>query len=656
MSVEEQVDKLLQKKPVKKHFNHKLLVGFGAFVVTVLVITLAVIPVFQRKERGFDAQEYLVDELNKNRSDLGSHPAYSYWYPPNNSFGIGTQVVWNNTWVKNKIANNVDWMLETNTGSGWYFNNDSLNVGLRWNETGFYKLWFNVTNLPLGNHRITFYSNIQNLSSMINKTDDEIWIYYPVGNETLRLMFNYSDLKGLGLTFRSGKYNDYWYFRFRKDSFEGNYSFDPTFGHIGEEAGLAGCEGIIYGFVAIPVSNGTANSISVYIDGTNHKTKCAIYDNTTLAFLMGTEEKILTGNTLAWVTYNLTSGLAINTSTEYLICAWGNSTGGTVRLRYVAGTGYVHRDGAVYNGWPNPTVQQLKYAWNLSIYCSYTVSGITWQVVNESINGTAYNTTAWQVINESINGSAYNQTSWSVINESINGTAYNQTSWTVVNESINGTAYNTSAVSWQVVNSTINGSAYNQTGWSIINSSINGTAYNSTTWQVISNAINGSAYNDSVYWKVVNSSINGSCYNTSIPSAFNITLEYPNNESNIYSIQPTVYFNLTHPDGYTMNYSLYIDNTTLIHSGVNVSDGTQVDADHLFYSANTTYTSFYWRVAASDGHGNWVNNTYNFQAILQGGGGITGYGAALAIATGAIMLSVVGLIGINEKKKRRGRI
>jgi len=66
-----------------------------------------------------------------------------------------------------------------------------------------------------------------------------------------------------------------------------------------------------------------------------------------------------------------------------------------------------------------------------------------------------------------------------------------------------------------------------------------------------------------------------------------------------------------------MNYSLYIDNTTLIYSGVNVSNGTQVDADHLFYSANTTYNGFFWRVSANDGHGNWVNETYNFQAVLQ---------------------------------------
>ena len=210
---------------------------------------------------------------------------------------------------------------------------------------------------------------------------------------------------------------------------------------------------------------------------------------------------------------------------------------------------------------------------------------------------------------------------------------------------------NTSVLNWQ--QTFTNNFSYSNTSEVWHQEFTNNFSYSNTAeiWQQI--FINNFSYSNSslaIAW--YQTFANNFSYSNSTPPLFTITNEYPANQSNIYVTQPTVYFNLTHPNGYTMNYSLYINNNTLVYTGHNVSNGTQVDANHLFYSANTTYVDYFWRIEADDGN-DWVNQTFTFQAVLQGGGGITGYGAALAIATGAIMLSVVGLIGINEKKKRR---
>lgn len=790
--VEQRIDAVLRKRYGKGKKHNRLNIIL-LFIVMASLGSVIAIPFFQRKDTPFDAQEYLVDELNKNISDVGSHPAYSYWYPPNNSFGIGTQVVWNNTWVKNKIKNNVDWMLESNTGMGWYFNNDSLTVGLRWNETGFYKVWFNVSNLPLGDHRITFYSNVENLSSMINKTDDEIWIYYPVGNETLTLMFNYSDLKGLGLTFKSGKYNGYWYFRFRKDNFQGLYSFDPTFGFSGTPSNTYSTSNVFGGTKGTPASSGTTDNISVYLGTTpsNVSYKCGIYNNATLA-LVGTSEARSINVTASWYVFNITCSIV--SGTRYVVGVFANTTS-TVWAATPDETvdeGGLYREAMTYPNLENPVGAWDQTGTGISIlaYCSYTVSGwsnscpsidnehpvnttidvaryingsvIVWDAdgnsslvtwwnnktgswvkfqQNNSIvaNGTATCTnftfaTAqstkywWRVyaydghcnssaIFEFTTDANISAKSWQS-NYSGYLTGGNDSDWT---QNYSGwCSGGNDSVSWRsnysgwISGGNISEFIQNYSGWlSGGNNSDfiqNYTGYltggNATvTWQS-----NYSGYltggNATVTWqsnysgwltggngtvaKAWQSNYSGYLTggNTTIwqqnysgyltggnvsrtwqqnytgwltggnvtVDAFNITLEFPINESNIYSIQPTLYFNLTHPDGYTMNYSLYIDNATLVYSGVNVSNGTQVHTSHLFYSANSTYVDYYWKVVVNDGMGNWVNETFTFQAILQGGGGITGYGAAIAIATGAIMLSVVGLIGINEKKKRRGRI
>lgn len=679
MSVEKQVDKLLRKKPVKKHFNRKYLIGFGAFVVTVLAITLTALPLFDDKSLLSHVQTYLESKADNNpfaASQPLNGSAYNYWYAPQNSMGIKSMKNVNFTFWKSWLKKYFSYKLEArqNNESAWQNANKLLNVSLLFNQTNNtckVTLTMNTTNAPRSlYYRFTLVAN-RSVISHVNKSVDYQYTLNLGANatENYSLVYNYSDLapyiENGKITIKQGIWNNYFYQRIKTNKkivVGKTFIIDPTFGSVlGTSAGIYSIQNKIVGSkFQMGANSGNVDNITAkvlfYDTFTNKNITALIYDDS-FNYVGRSDYKLISGN--GWSYYTFTWDFSapkpsLTGDAYYWLCLWGenaNPDGGIVSLTNASQS--KNHTTTNYNGAPDP----IAWTDNTSgkecqIYASYTESaGDEWQVVNESINGSAYNTTAWKVVNESINGCCYNTTTWTVINESINGSAYNSTSWTVVSESINGTAYNTSALSWQVVNESINGTAYNTTLWSVINESINGSAYNTTAWQVISDTINGTAYNVSEYWQVVNDTINGTAYNTSIPSAFNITLEYPNNESNIYSIQPTVYFNLTHPNGYTMNYSLYIDNTTLIHSGVNVSNGTQVNADHLFYSANSTYNSFYWRVEVSDGHGNWVNNTYNFQAILQGSIVDSGAGFAVGIAMAAAMLGI-GFVFIIRKRRR----
>jgi len=136
---------------------------------------------------------------------------------------------------------------------------------------------------------------------------------------------------------------------------------------------------------------------------------------------------------------------------------------------------------------------------------------------------------------------------------------------------------------------------------------------------------------------------NFSFSNSSVPPTVNITIteEYPDNETTIFSIQPIVYFTLTSTPGLTMNYTIYIGNstancTTILATGINVTNDTYF---YEYYSA-TNYTSYYWRVWANDGITN-INETYYFNQSLSGGAGGR---SSIGIAVLALMFSSFGFV------------
>ena len=188
---------------------------------------------------------------------------------------------------------------------------------------------------------------------------------------------------------------------------------------------------------------------------------------------------------------------------------------------------------------------------------------------------------------------------------------------------------------------------------------INGNFYNKTAeaWQQTVTGIDGSFYNVSGVWQSTITGIDGSFYNKT--TLITINQEYPSNTSRIQNFQPLVYFNLDHLNDKTMNYSVYIGNSSdscdeLLITVTNISDGMQTHVSQLYYSANTT-GRFFYRVHVWDGSQQ-VNETFYFNCTLGGGVGVIGTrgnGALYGVAFGALVLSLFAIVIIVGKKKRR---
>jgi len=246
--------------------------------------------------------------------------------------------------------------------------------------------------------------------------------------------------------------------------------------------------------------------------------------------------------------------------------------------------------------------------------------------------------TAFQVIDTTINGSYLNTTMFQIIDSTINGSYSNQTSFQVIDSTVNGSYSNTTVISWQTIDTTINGSYYNET----------------IIWQIIDITINGSYSNTSLPWNIIDSTINGSYSNVSVV-VLSLTDEYPTNGSNIFSVQPTLYFTLVGPVG-GMSYKLYIGNTNittnyLLDSDTGLDNGTYFYVN--FYNASDYGTSYWWRVHYNDSSTH-VNETFNFHIVLAGGGGM-GAGGTVAGIVGVIGL--FGLLGFfwNHRRKQNNK-
>jgi len=321
----------------------------------------------------------------------------------------------------------------------------------------------------------------------------------------------------------------------------------------------------------------------------------------------------------------------------------------------------------------NSTINGSVYNTSQVLVISNTYNGSLWNVTAMSVfsntyNGSIYNASQFSVFSNIINGSIYNGSQYILISNNINGSLWNVSAYSVFSSTINGSVYNTSQYS--IFSSDINGSIYNLSVYTIISNNINGTIYNTSQYTLLFNTINGSLWNTSVYalfsdtingilynvspYTIIQNNINGSLYNTT-PPELDITLEYPDNGSNILITQPTLYFNLTSPTGSLMNYSIYLG-TSASNCNIwlcnfsNVCNGTHRN-DSQYYSAINFSTEYHWRVQADDG-ANSINESFSFNCSRQGGGGVTGYGAAMAIATGSLMLVVVVFALVMDKKRK----
>ena len=236
MDIDKQVDNLLygKKEPgnipsvYKKHWRPV----YNYFILCVVMLSLGIyaLPFFQQKEEGFDAQEHLVEELNKNKSNLGDEPlngsAYNYWSAPQNSMGIKSMVSVNFTFWRSWLKKYFSYELEAraNNESQWQNANELLNVSLLFNETNTtckVTLTLNTTNAPTSlYYRFTLVAN-RSVISHINKSVDYEYTLNLSANatENYSLVYNYSDLtpfiqSGV-ITIKQGIYNNYFYQRIK---------------------------------------------------------------------------------------------------------------------------------------------------------------------------------------------------------------------------------------------------------------------------------------------------------------------------------------------------------------------------------------------------------------------------------------------------------
>ena len=274
---------------------------------------------------------------------------------------------------------------------------------------------------------------------------------------------------------------------------------------------------------------------------------------------------------------------------------------------------------------------------------------------NVFIKKEAATSLSWNTVSNTVNGSYSNTTTFQTIISTINGSYSNSTVFQTVIDTVNGSYSNTTT--FQTIISTINGSYSNTTGaidWNTIIDTINGSYSNSTDWETIDNTINGSYSNDTITWSTIINTINGSYSNTSIPTPganITITNEYPNNNSILFALQPTVYFTLDHTGNLPMNYTIYTGNSTVncthkLATGSLVGDGTY---HYVNYYNASEYDTFYWRVNATDDVGNSTSETFLFSTRLSGGGGMSDNGMAAVGLCGII--GIIGFIGYIRRRR-----
>jgi len=222
-------------------------------------------------------------------------------------------------------------------------------------------------------------------------------------NETYQVVFNWSDIaqyiqNGFIMVkhgFKTRNNQEFFYFIIETVNplNQGQwYELDPTFGKTTDGANNRDCDNKILGSSFICPSDGTADNITVRFrrKGAAADMKCAIYNNDTLALVGQTDEQnIALMADIDWVTFDFSVNPAVTSGTDYLLVVWSEDVALTCNVRYVpVGGSYELEDVMVYNGFPDPVIEDITNAWNVSIYCSYTEGvGRSWQPLPPATDG-----------------------------------------------------------------------------------------------------------------------------------------------------------------------------------------------------------------------------------------------------------------------------
>jgi hypothetical protein len=583
----------------------------------------------------------------------------------------------------------------------WNEDNDSVKISWILNTTEapddmFYQLYIgldkkcqNFINGSINNYTVTF--EVPNLGS---------------DNATLNIVFNFTDIVNL---IQSGKVwftkgiktidnQTFFYGKIQtKDKLPNtikNFTIDPTFGETGTGTGnLGDFADTVIGSPASPASDGVANNITLYcrpmVSGEH---TCGLFDNTTNELVAQTEEIFLTATGGFYsTTFDFASGPSISSGTDYKIMAWADNS---TRWRVGAGT-IVYRYGVTYNGTlPDDLDDYAPPNTNpyiLTIYCSYTEGGE--EEVNQTQNifnnyWTSGNATPqtqsifsnyWTSGNVSSTQEIFSNY-WTSGNVTVTTDNIFNNWWTSGNTTPEPNATQNIFNNWWTSgNISISTSSIFNNYWTSGNVSIDttniftnwwtsGNVTVSTTnifnhWWTSGNTTPAVSVNQTQniftnWWTSGNQSPTQQIFShwwtsgntTSLPVT--ITNEYPANQSNITSLQPTLYFTLNSSNGSTMDYYVY-NGSTLLFSGTSVSNGTY---SGLWYNV-TNYTRYNWSVCVEVA-GSWTNETYYFNAKASGGGiRPTTSPVAIALTISLIVGLFGGIIGVMIfRRKKEGYV
>ncbi len=158
------------------------------------------------------------------------------------------------------------------------------------------------------------------------------------------------------------------------------FRLDPTFGAPTSEptSGSSTISGRLRGVGSTPASAGTADSVSIFLNGTfptAGRLQCAVYTGAvgSNGALQGYTNELSGTGVGGWLTVNFASGPAITNSINHTAVVQCNGT--SYETAYDAVNADLYYGSQVYsvNNWPNPyTDSKSNDAYRYGIYCTYT--------------------------------------------------------------------------------------------------------------------------------------------------------------------------------------------------------------------------------------------------------------------------------------------
>jgi len=289
------------------------------------------------------------------------------------------QMNWTRFWqVFNKHST---WDLEVNMGGGWFSVKADLKVIKSYVNESVCKISLDFTSSYAGDYRLTFAID-KRVENYVYKAAQ---MRYVLEYADYSVFFDWSDMKSIpqlqfshGVTQLGGQ--DVFWFRVRRDNVpQGMHVvLDPNFGYESEGASTHSWTGgdDLAGCVFTSPNAGKAMKIVVWLHTATdvwQNYKCAIYKDSDLSYVGGTEEVEVHAYPLfEQVDFSFSEPYPeLEASTDYILCVWGE--GDYVTAYQTTASYETCRDIEAYNGFPSAYVKNDTYAnEKMSIYCSYS--------------------------------------------------------------------------------------------------------------------------------------------------------------------------------------------------------------------------------------------------------------------------------------------